>query len=73
MSDFQRVLRLFGTIFVISAVLAAGLAAVDAWFHVPLADFLVKKLADIMFACVTACGGVIAGQTIESRKHRQRD
>jgi hypothetical protein len=36
-------------------------------------DFLVKKLADVMLACVTAIGGVIAGQKIESRKHRQRD
>jgi hypothetical protein len=26
-----------------------------------------------MLACVTAIGGVIAGQKIESRKHRQRD
>ncbi|WP_354268817.1 hypothetical protein [Bradyrhizobium japonicum] len=73
MTDFQRVLRLFSTIFVISAVLAGGLTAADAWLHIPLADFLVKKLADIMFACVTACGGVIAGQQIESRKHRQHD
>ncbi|MGJ5070019.1 hypothetical protein [Bradyrhizobium oligotrophicum] len=73
MSDFQRVLRLFSTIFLVSALLAGALAGLDAWFHIPLADFLVKKLADIMFACVTACGGVIAGQKLESRKHRQRD
>ena len=73
MTDFQRVLRLFSTIFVVSAVVAGGLAILDAWLHLPLADFLVKKLADVMLACVTAIGGVIAGQKIESRKHRQRD
>jgi hypothetical protein len=72
MSDFARVLRLFSTIFVLSAALAVALAAADAWLHIPLADFLVKKLADIMFACVTACGGVITGQQIESRKHPKK-
>jgi hypothetical protein len=69
-TDFQRVLRLFSTIFVISTVLAGGLTALDAWLHLPLADFLVKKLADIMFACVSAIGGVIAGQQIERRKQK---
>ena len=72
MSDFQRVLRLFSTIFIISAVLAGSLTAADAYLYIPLADFLVKKLADIMFACVTACGGVIAGQQIEGRKHPKK-
>jgi hypothetical protein len=72
MSDFQRVLRLFSTIFLVSAVIASSLAVLDAWFHLPLADFLVKKLADMMFACVTAIGGVIAGQQIESRKHPKK-
>jgi hypothetical protein len=37
-----------------------------------LADFLVKKFADIMLACVSAIGGVFAGQTIEGRKNRQK-
>jgi hypothetical protein len=72
-TDFQRVLRLFSTIFLVSAAIAGGLAILDAWFHLPLADFLVKKLADIMFACVTAIGGMFAGQQIERRKQRQRD
>lgn len=73
MSDFQRVLRLFSIIFVVSAVLSGGLAALDAWLHIPLADFLVKKLADIMFACVTAIGGIFAGQQIERRRNRHHD
>jgi hypothetical protein len=72
-TDFQRVLRLFSTIFLVSAALAGLLTVMDAWLHLPLADFLVKKLSDIMFACVTACGGVIAGQKLESRRHKQRD
>lgn len=72
MSDFQRVLRLFSTIFIVSAVLAGSLAALDAWLHLPLADFLVKRLADIMLACVSAIGGVFAGQRIESQRHRQK-
>ena len=72
MSDFQRVLRLFSTIFIVSALLAGSLAALDAWLHLPLADFLVKRLADIMLACVSAIGGVFAGQRIESQRHRQK-
>jgi hypothetical protein len=71
MSDFQRVLRLFSTIFIISAVLSGSLAALDAWLHLPLADFLVKKLADIMLACVSAIGGVFAGLRIESQRHKK--
>ena len=71
MSDFQQVLRLFSTIFIVSAVLAGGLTALDAWLHLPLADFLVKKLADIMLACVSAIGGVFAGQKIESQRHKK--
>jgi hypothetical protein len=47
-SNFQRVLSIVGTIFVISLVMAVGLATADAYLHLPLADFLVKKLADIM-------------------------
>jgi hypothetical protein len=70
-SDFQQVLRLFSTIFIVSAVLAGGLTALDAWLHLPLADFLVKKLADIMLACVSAIGGVFAGQKIESQRHKK--
>jgi hypothetical protein len=72
MTDFQRVLRLLSTIFIVSALLAGCLTAMDAWLHLPLADFLVKKLADIMLACVSAIGGVFAGQKIESRRHRQK-
>lgn len=72
-TDFQRVLRLFSLIFVVSAVLAAALTTLDAWLHIPLADFLVKKLADIMFACVTAIAGVFAGQQIERRKQNRPD
>jgi hypothetical protein len=68
-TDFHRVLQLFSPIFIVSAVLAGGLTAIDAWLHLPLADFLVKKSADIMFNCVTAIGGVFAGQKIERRKH----
>jgi hypothetical protein len=71
MSDFARVLRLFSTIFIVSAVLAGSLAALDAWLHLPLADFLVKKLADIMLACVSAIGGMFAGQRIESQRHKK--
>jgi hypothetical protein len=72
LSDFQRVLRLFSTIFIVSAFLAGCLTALDAWLHLPLADFLVKKFADIMLACVSAIGGVFAGQQIESRRHREK-
>jgi hypothetical protein len=72
MSDFQRVLRLFSTIFLVSAIIAGSLAVLDAWLHLPLAEFLVKKLGDIMFACVSAIGGVIAGQHIEGRNQPKK-
>ena len=65
MSNFQRVLSIVGTIFVISLVMAVGLATADAYLHLPLADFLVKKLADIMLVCVSTFGGLLAGQKLE--------
>ena len=69
MSDFQRVLRIVSTIFVASLVIAACLTALDAWSHLPLADFLVKKLADIMLVCVSGIGGLLAGQKLEKNRH----
>lgn len=71
MSDFQRVLRILTTIFIVSALLAAMLTGFDAWRPLPLADFLVKKLADIMLVCVSGIGGLLAGQRIERRRSGQ--
>ena len=72
MSDFQLALRIFGGMFLICAVLAVAVLAIDAWLHVPLADFLVRRFGDIMLSSVTGIGGFIAGQGIERRKRRQR-
>ena len=68
MSDFQLVLRIVSGIFIACAILAAGLTALDAWLHLPLADFLVKKLADIILVCVSTIGGLLAGQKVEKNK-----
>ena len=68
MSDFQLVLRVVGWIFAGCAVLAVAETAIDAWIHQPLAEFLVKRFADLMLVCVSTIGGLLAGQKIESRK-----
>ena len=68
MSDFQSVLRIVSGIFIACAILAAGLTTLDAWLHLPLADFLVKKLADIMLVCVSTIGGLLAGKKLEKNK-----
>jgi len=52
--------------------LAVAETAIDAWIHQPLAEFLVKRFADLMLVCVSTIGGLLAGQKIESRK-RLRD
>ena len=71
MSDFQRVLRIVSIIFITSVVSAASLTAFDAWLHLPLAEFLVKKLADIMLVCVSTIGGLLAGQKLENQSKRE--
>ena len=68
MSDFQLVLRIVSGIFVACAVLAVAETAIDAWVHQPMAEFLVKRFADLMLVCVSTIGGLLAGQKIESRK-----
>lgn len=67
MTDFQRVLRFVGIVFFASLVGAICLALADAWLHLPLADFLVKKLCDMMLVCVSTFGGLLAGQKLERR------
>jgi len=71
-TDFQLVLRVVGYIFAACACLAVAETAIDAWIHQPLAEFLVKRFADLMLVCVSTIGGLLAGQKIESRK-RLRD
>lgn len=68
MTDFQLVLRVVGYIFAACAVLAVAETAIDALVHQPMAEFLVKRFADLMLVCVSTIGGLLAGQKIESRK-----
>lgn len=68
MTDFQLVLRAVGIIFVTCMILAVVVVGMDAFTHLPLADYLVKKFGDIMTLCVGALVGLLAGQKIESRK-----
>lgn len=72
MTDFQFVLRAVGAIFFTCMILAVIVVGMDAFAHLPLADYLVKKFGDIMTLCVGALVGLLAGQKIESRK-RLRD
>lgn len=72
MIDFQLVLRVVGYIFGACAFLAVAETAIDAWVHQPMAEFPVKRFADLMLVCVSTIGGLLAGQKIESRK-RLRD
>jgi hypothetical protein len=68
MSDFQLVLRIVSGIFVTCALLAVTETAVDAWVHQPMAEYLVKRFADLMLVCASTIGGLLAGQKIESQK-----
>jgi hypothetical protein len=61
-TDFQRVLTTVTIIFLVCAVLAVLLASLDAVYHVPLADFLVKKFGDLLTLCVGAIAGLLAGR-----------
>jgi hypothetical protein len=72
-SDFQFALKVVAAIFLACAVLAVSVSIVDAWLHLPLADFLVKKFCDIMFVCAGALAGIFQGMQIERRKHKHRD
>jgi hypothetical protein len=67
-TDFQLVLRVVGYIFAACALLAVAETAIDAFAHQPMAEFLVKRFADLMLVCVSTTGGLLAGQKIESRK-----
>jgi len=67
-TDFQLVLRVVGYIFAACAFLAVAETAIDAFVHQPMAEFLVKRFADLMLVCVSTIGGLLAGQKIESRK-----
>ena len=68
MTDFQLVLKIVSGIFLACAVLAVAETAIDSWIHQPLAEFLVKRFADLMLVCVSTIGGLLAGQKIERRK-----
>jgi len=67
-TDFQLVLRVVGYIFAACAVLAVTESVIDAWVHQPMAEFLVKRFADLMLVCVSTIGGLLAGRKIEGRR-----
>jgi hypothetical protein len=62
--DFHLVLRTVVCIFFACALLSVLEAAIDAWFHQPLAEFLVRRFADVMLMAVGAVGGLLAGQRL---------
>ncbi|MFK4561864.1 hypothetical protein ABIF94_002463 [Bradyrhizobium ottawaense] len=64
--DFRLVLRTVTTIFFACAILSVVEAAVDAWLHQPLAEFLVRRFADVMLMAVGAIGGMLAGQRFDA-------
>jgi hypothetical protein len=51
-----------------AALLAATLAVIDAYAHLPLADFLVKKLCDTSLMGVTAICGLVAGKGLNNQR-----
>lgn len=61
-------LRVVGYIFAACAFLSVAETAIDAFVHQPMAEFLVKRFADLMLVCVSTIGGLLAGQKIESGK-----
>jgi hypothetical protein len=64
------VLRTILTLTIAAALLAAALAVIDTYAHLPLADFLVKKLCDISLMGVTAICGLVAGKGLSSQKRQ---
>jgi hypothetical protein len=70
-SDFQLALKVVAGVFLTSATLAVAESAADAWLHLPLADFLVKKFADIMLISAGALAGIFTGN--ENRKQKTID
>jgi hypothetical protein len=72
-SDIQLIIKVIAYIFAVCAILAVVEAAVDAWAHQPLAEFLVKRFSELMLVCVTSIGSLLAGQSIERRNRKQSD
>lgn len=67
MTDFQRVLKFVSIAFFASLFAALCLALADAVLHLPLADYLVKKLCDLMLVCLSGLVGILAGKKLERR------
>ncbi len=72
-NDVQLIIKVIAYIFAGCAVLAVVEAAIDAWVHQPLAEFLVKRFSELMLMCVTSIGSLLAGQGIERRNRKQSD
>ena len=62
MKDFRLVLRTVSAIFFTCAVFAVLLTCIDAFQHLPLADFLVKKFGEILTLSIGAIAGLLAGR-----------
>lgn len=65
-SEFRLVLRIITGIIYISAALAVVEAALDAWLHQPLAEFLVHRFGDVMLMAVGAVAGLLAGRKLDA-------
>lgn len=72
MTDFRLVLKIVSAIFFACLMLSALLTGLDGLYKVPLADFLVRKLADIMILCVGAFAGLLAGNHIATKTKSSR-
>src|ERR1041385_93014 len=53
-TDFHRVLKFISIMFLTCAFMVPGICILDAFLHIPLADFVVKKLLDLMLMCGSA-------------------
>jgi hypothetical protein len=65
--DFRMVLRTVTVMFFGCLCCAVSLATLDAFHHLALADFLVRKLSDIMILCVGAIAGLLTGKHLATR------
>jgi len=72
MNDFRLVLDTVKVIFVTCALLAVLVAALDAFYHFPLADYLVKKFGDVLMLCVGAIAGLLAGRHYGLKKRANK-
>lgn len=70
--DYRIVFFTVAAIFFFVATLTVGVSIIDAYHHMPLAEFVVKKFSDILMLCVGALTGLLAGRLLSRSEDKDR-